>query len=316
MTYKDNTPTYNVNRKVVNFKDFLDNPNAEKEELEIMDRQNKPNTDDQQKNMANSRYKFNNTTRKMDDLSPAEIKDKIDAIEEFEELAETQGTEIKSSDVATTPVVVSRGYQKMKEVYSIYKSKGLIDDNFPEITLQQLNYRLQNFIKEVLEQFEKENMGILTDMTVYQTNLLQFQQTIFIYSNSSWFNTYMDKENPIVLKDTGEDRYIFVDSNAQYKADAENNLKGEIEKYKDILSQNGVFGLNPGTYTVGGVTTKSDIAFNINLDTCRKDITLDKIDIVKSGKPFDIVFQLQLNEWQGTQSIQMQVIDLKETSPN
>ena len=42
----------------------------------------------------------------------------------------------------------------------------------------------------------------------------------------------------------------------------------------------------------------------------------DKIDIVKSGKPFDIVFQLQLNEWQGTQSIQMQVIDLKETSPN
>lgn len=42
----------------------------------------------------------------------------------------------------------------------------------------------------------------------------------------------------------------------------------------------------------------------------------DKIDIVKSGNPFDIVFQLQLNEWQGTQSVQMQVIDLKTTSPN
>lgn len=82
---RDNTPTFNVNRKVVNFKDFLANPNAEKEELEKMDRQNNPNTDDQQKNMANSRYKFNNTTRKMDDLSPAEIEDKIDAIEEFEE---------------------------------------------------------------------------------------------------------------------------------------------------------------------------------------------------------------------------------------
>jgi len=85
MTYKDNTPTFNVNRKVVNFKDFLANPNAEKEELEKMDRQNKPNTDDQQKNMANSRYKFNNTTRKMDDLSPAEIEDSIEAIEELEE---------------------------------------------------------------------------------------------------------------------------------------------------------------------------------------------------------------------------------------
>jgi uncharacterized coiled-coil protein SlyX len=85
MTYKDNQPTFNVNRKVVNFKDFLANPNAEKEELKKMDRQNKPNTDDQQKNMANSRYKFNSTTRKMDDLSPAEIEDKIDAIEELEE---------------------------------------------------------------------------------------------------------------------------------------------------------------------------------------------------------------------------------------
>lgn len=42
----------------------------------------------------------------------------------------------------------------------------------------------------------------------------------------------------------------------------------------------------------------------------------DKIDIVKSGKPFDIVFQLQLNEWQGTQSVQIQVIDLKASSPN
>ena len=85
MTYKDNTPTFNVNRKVVNFKDFSANPNAEKEELKKMDRQNKPNTDDQQKNMANSRYKFNHTTRKMDDLSPSEIEDKIEAIEELEE---------------------------------------------------------------------------------------------------------------------------------------------------------------------------------------------------------------------------------------
>ena len=35
--------------------------------------------------MGNSRYKFNHTTRKMDDLSPVEIKDSIEAIEEFEE---------------------------------------------------------------------------------------------------------------------------------------------------------------------------------------------------------------------------------------
>jgi single-stranded-DNA-specific exonuclease len=37
----------------------------------------------------------------------------------------------------------------------------------------------------------------------------------------------------------------------------------------------------------------------------------EHIHLVKSGKPFDIVFQLQLNEWQGNQSVQMQVMDLK-----
>ena len=197
-------------------------------------------------------------------------------------VSKTQGNEIKSSETLTKPVVVSRGYQKMKEVYSIYKSKGLIDDNFPEITLQQLNYRLQTFIKEVLEQFEKENMGILSDMSVYQSNLLQYQQNIFTYSNSSWYNTYLDTESPIVLKNTGENVYLFKESTSGSKTDAANKLKGEIENYNDILKQNGVFGEKPGTYTVGGKTTTSKINVPITLETCQKQITIDDIDIVKT----------------------------------
>jgi hypothetical protein len=38
--------------------------------------------------MSNSRYKFNKVTRKMDDLSPAEIQDKLDAIDELDETNE------------------------------------------------------------------------------------------------------------------------------------------------------------------------------------------------------------------------------------
>ena len=40
----------------------------------------------------------------------------------------------------------------------------------------------------------------------------------------------------------------------------------------------------------------------------------EHIHIVKSGQPFDIVFQLQLNEWQGNQSVQMQIIDVKASN--
>jgi hypothetical protein len=80
MSYKENTPTFNVNRKVVNFKDFLSDPKGEEDELKKVRRSTKPNSEDQQ-HIGNSRYKFNKTTRKMDDLSPAEIDD---SIEEFE----------------------------------------------------------------------------------------------------------------------------------------------------------------------------------------------------------------------------------------
>lgn len=84
MTYKDNQPTFNVNRKVVNFKDFLANPEGEKEELQKVRRSTKSNSEVQQ-HIGNTRFKFNNTTRKMDDLSPEMIDDKIEAIEELEE---------------------------------------------------------------------------------------------------------------------------------------------------------------------------------------------------------------------------------------
>ena len=42
----------------------------------------------------------------------------------------------------------------------------------------------------------------------------------------------------------------------------------------------------------------------------------EHMKIIKSGKPFDLVFQLQLNEWQGNQSVQLQVMDIKPTEIN
>ena len=144
MTYKDNQPTFNVNRKVVNFKDFSANPNAEKEELKKMNKQNKPNTDDQQKNMGNSRYKFNHTTRKMDDLSPAEIKDKIDAIEELEETNELFNFDKKFKD-KTLNLLKS-------EIDSSFKEVSVV--NFDR-TSDDINNSREPSLKEVIKNLEE-----------------------------------------------------------------------------------------------------------------------------------------------------------------
>jgi hypothetical protein len=148
---RDNTPTFNVNRKVVNFKDFLANPNAEKEELEKMDRQNKPNTDDQQKNMANSRYKFNNTTRKMDDLSPAEIEDKIEAIEGLEEGVNNDSM-----------YAISDSFNKVKNEMNLLESrlKNARSEELQEYLNEFMNVRIGfHSLYKKFEDFDNKHFG-------------------------------------------------------------------------------------------------------------------------------------------------------------
>ncbi len=77
MTYKDNQPTFNVNRKVVNFKDF----SSDKEKLERDILQSKPNSEEQQ-HIGNKRTEYNQVTHKLTDYSVDEIEDTLDAIEE------------------------------------------------------------------------------------------------------------------------------------------------------------------------------------------------------------------------------------------
>lgn len=82
MTYKDNQPTFNVgNRKVVNFKDYLQNKDAEKAKLTKADLQSKPNSEDQQ-NIGNKRTEYNPVTHKLTDYSVDEIEDTLDGMEE------------------------------------------------------------------------------------------------------------------------------------------------------------------------------------------------------------------------------------------
>ena len=76
MTYKDNTPTFNTNRKVVNFKDF--NNDSEEVELSKIKRQTKPNSNSGQQFIGNPKTKYNKVTHKLDtNLDPEMIDDKI-----------------------------------------------------------------------------------------------------------------------------------------------------------------------------------------------------------------------------------------------
>jgi hypothetical protein len=182
----------------------------------------------------------------------------------------------------TTPVKDTRfeiGFLKIKELYSEYKSKGLIPDDFPEITLVQMQQRLENFIKNVLDEFTKQNLDPITDIQIYQNQLNDYRKDVYYARGESWFYKYLDTVNYFVLKD-GRKVYGFntvTSSSLQKQETAISELKSYILEYNKLLSENKTVGIN-GSYTINNNTTKSSIPVDITYDKFQPKIGQNDID--------------------------------------
>lgn len=130
MTYKDNTPTYNVNRKVVNFGDFC--KTCEEPKLKKMKRQTTTNSE-RQNLPGNFKAKFNPVTRKIDNLSPAEVDDRLNKMN-VEEVDESKVNESHIDDMIYSLVSKSECYaeleRKFREAKNEFYSK--IESEVPE----------------------------------------------------------------------------------------------------------------------------------------------------------------------------------------
>lgn len=127
MTYKENTPTFNVNRSVVNFNDFC--KTCEEPKLKKMKRQRKSNTTDTQQHIGNFNQKFNPVTRKIDNLSPAEVDDRLEELEES---------------------VLNKFNEEFDENVNPFGHKGE-DDDFSSENKKELSHFLKNQIKVAFE---------------------------------------------------------------------------------------------------------------------------------------------------------------------
>jgi hypothetical protein len=160
--------------------------------------------------------------------------------------------------------VVSRGYQKVRELYSEYKSKGMIPDDFPEITVVQMRDRIENFIKNILSSFSQQNLDPLTYVEEYQRLLGNLDKDVYAGAGTSWFATYMDTKN-FLVKNDGSKAYTFkreIDTSTKREA-ALGKLRGIISDAKEKMNKNTVCGLD-GKYTIDGKTnTNSKVPFKI-----------------------------------------------------
>ena len=144
MPYKDNTPTYNVNRKVANFGDFTSNIDAEKEKLKKVKRSFTPNSDKQQF-VRNSRTEYNPVTHKLTDYTEGEVEDKIKAIEELEGTNESfDGTLVKKSiDEIIDDILSKFEFSEKGNDEMITLANYLLSPSGPERISQQIYSNLK-----------------------------------------------------------------------------------------------------------------------------------------------------------------------------
>ena len=110
---RDNQPTFNVNRKIVNFSDY----GKDKETLKKTNLQTKHNSEDQQ-HIGNDKNEFDPITHKVTQVTPDELKDKLDAIEEVENTKESNTIKKFSEDFDWDEVLNKNRNENETDVWS------------------------------------------------------------------------------------------------------------------------------------------------------------------------------------------------------
>jgi hypothetical protein len=148
----------------------------------------------------------------------------------------------QSDNSVVTQIVSEKGYQKIAEVYSEYKAKGLIPADLPELTLFQLMTKLSTFENNIMNSFPKAKVMPLTNIRNYKEVLKQYFSAVR-GANVSWFNTYLDPK-PIVLNNTNEKVYVYKKLSQSDKDTASKLLESYIDKFNKALSENATLGKN------------------------------------------------------------------------
>jgi len=160
-------------------------------------------------------------------------------------------TQNQSSNSTSTSVTqtTSKGSQKLYEVYSDYKSKGLVPQDFPEINIQQLKYKLETLEDFIKAELGKQDMGSLTDADTYSEDLKNYRQAIYSQGNQSWFDKNIDQNSYVYDKNKIKIFFFkpIISTDATAIDKAKKDLQSLVDEYNGKLSRNKTFGVG-GTF--------------------------------------------------------------------
>ena len=209
-------------------------------------------------------YKFNVLT----DITMAEL---FAVPQMYVKRTQTSGIQNGGNQTQTNAEsITQKGYQKILEVYKDYKNLGLIDKNFPELTVQELSTKLDNFITYNLAKFGQSNLTPLNDIDTYSEDLTVYRGQIYNYSDS-FFNKNLDQTNFYVTKEINGVRYkIYTYSSSNFDKFDTNSINEKDLQYSDLnsrietnnkkLSSNETFGT--GEFKITNPITINNVALD------------------------------------------------------
>ena len=171
------------------------------------------------------------------------------------------------------------GYDKIVEMYKKYKSRGLLPEDFPELTVQSLITRLENFINTSLEELGQVSLNPLTDYEKYLKTLDELNSEIYLYSDS-WFKKYLILDKPFIVKQDTNTITVYTYS-ATTSIGAYDDLKTIIDTKVAILNKNVTFGDTGGLYNIPLKT--DDILNSLKLDLIPSDFDSEKTILKRVG---------------------------------
>jgi hypothetical protein len=195
----------------------------------------------------------------------------------FKQVATTNNSPTNTTSAAND-IVLERGRQKITEMYGEYKTRGLIPDDFPEITLWELYKRLELFLKNIESSYSQVEMSPLSDVDVYSENLNEYLQKVYDFSDS-WTKTWLDLKNYVFDIKTQKKFYSLKKefTNPSRIQDVLSNLKKIIGESNTKLNKNPTCGEN-GKYKF--IDTKKESTTTIVSNIKYDDIYYtEKIDI-------------------------------------
>jgi hypothetical protein len=207
-------------------------------------------------------------------------------------------------------VTDTKGRQKLKEVYKIYKSKELIPQTLPELTMVELIEKLKILENDMGRLYGEADLTMTTDKLEYESALNDLRTDIL--GSKGWVSTYLDKSEGVNIDIDVPDRNITNPGNKtittrvypikginsyptgstssdvtkfqdEIKEKAENALSDIIRTFRDEVSKNQTFNSSAKDYGI-----KSYLTMNPLLNTLKNSTVAD-------GIPYGGVVELDVN---------------------